>query len=126
VALVYEHEVPITVAPVAAFTEHAHREHTGVELVDLIVTLPHLDQRLRADDEWPRPLRPLEVAYYDCPDVALAQANDVRDERPAALLDHAYRLPEREPLEVRELLRDVAVHRGSFLLAFQPVPYERV
>ncbi len=90
-------------AAVVVFPQIAHRQDPGVELVDLVVPLPHFRQRGRADDQRPGVVRPLEVLDDGRADVGLAQAHHVGHERAAVIPDHLDGLLHGHLLEVGQL-----------------------
>ena len=81
VALIHQHKVAVAVLcviqqdiprAVASLIQVAHRKHTGIQLVSIVVEFPHLDQRCRANNEGAGVVSPLEVLHNGCADVALS------------------------------------------------------
>ena len=79
-ALIYQDHIPITVfyilqKPIDAclirFFKKAHGHDSSIEMVSLIITLPHILQRLRADDKRAGMFRPLKMFEDSCSNVAL-------------------------------------------------------
>ncbi len=111
VAFIHQHEVPVPVAtivghPIGAvcgiLLQHPHGKHAGVELVNLVVVLPHLDQRRGTEDERAGQVTAHKVFDDGRADVGLAQAHHVGDEAAAVTLDHVRRLAHGLRLELGE------------------------
>ena len=100
VAFVNEHKIAVAKALIVqhplwavclVFSQQPHREDTGVELVGLVVVLPHLHQGRGADDERPDPVAALELFDDGRADVGFAQAHHVGHKAAAVALDHLHR-----------------------------------
>ena len=116
VALVHQDKVsiakPLVVqhplgAVLLILAEESHGEDTGVELVGLVIVLPHLHQRRRADDQRPGSLAALELFDDGGADVGLAEPDDVGDKTAAIAPDHLHRLAHGLLLKLGQHRRDV-------------------
>ena len=72
-------------------------------------------------------IRPLKMLHDGRADIAFAQPNHVRHERPAKIPRHLHSLPDRNLLKIGKLLRNFVVPQNVLVvLAFEPVPHQRV
>lgn len=133
-AFINEHKITILVteiiqkfgyAVIVVFPEKTHREDVGVELVNLIVALPHLLEGSRTNDQRPRVVCSLEMLHDGRTDVTFAKPHHICHKPAAKISDHLHRLPDGNLLETRQLPEYVVVPKQFLLfLSLQAVSYE--
>ena len=89
----------INIVLIALF-QQSHGKNSGIEVIDFVITLPHIHQRSGTDDQGAGMGSALEVFDNRRADIALTQSDHVRHEAAAVIFYDLHRLTHRHLLEV--------------------------